>query len=64
MIQVIQTDARQYMVVASEGVSTQKMDAAMRKFNPYARIVTGAMPDSVKRRFKGEVEPNVRFYSV
>ena len=64
MIQVIQTAARQYMVVASEGVSTQRMDAAMRKFNPYARIVAGAVPDSVKRRFKGDFNAAVRFYSV
>ena len=54
---------RTYVATASRGVSRQRIDAEVRRVNPYARIVTGTVPDST-RRGKSEPKIQVRVYSV
>lgn len=54
---------RTYQVIAPRGVSFQRMDAAVRRSNPYARIVTGTRPDNTKRG-KNSPRIQVRIYSV
>lgn len=54
---------RTYQVIAPREVSIQRMDAAVRRQNPYARIVTGTRPDNTNRG-NGSPKVQVRIYSV
>lgn len=54
---------RTYVATASRGVSRQKIDAAVRQVNPYARVVTGTVPDSTRRGAR-ERKIQVRVYAV